>query len=84
MLCATDFHRAIVYLVLVVFNLSAGVYGAVATMVSILPKDDDDRATLCKHACGGVNELEGIELVVIDASDVHFACVCEDDSGVAA
>ena len=84
MLESDHLHGTIVYLILVVFDLSTGVYGAVATVISILSKKDDDRSALRFDKCGGVDEFEGIELVIVNTGHVDFAGVFEGYSGVTA
>ena len=81
---ASNLHRTIVHLVLVVFDLPTGVYGAVTTVVSILSEYYDDSAALCDNAGGCVNELESIELVIANAGGVDLTVVREDNSGVTA
>ncbi len=48
----------------------------------MLAKGGDGRYGLSDHAGGGVDELEGIELMIVDAGDVNFAGVYEGYPGV--
>ena len=72
------------HLILVVFDLPTGVYGAVTAVVSILSEYYNDSTALCDNAGGCINELKGIKLVIVNACDVDFVVVREDNSGITA
>ena len=83
---ATDLHtsRPIVNAILLELDLSTGVDAAVATMIGVLSKNDDDRAVLRVDDSRGIHKFKSVELVVVNAGDIDKALVGEGDSSVAA
>ena len=57
-------------------------YRAVQTVISILAKDKDNGTTISDSPGRGINELESVEFVIINASDIHFASVDMENFGV--
>ena len=83
-MCSTNLDGAIINHVLIEFNLRSRVYGAVEAVISILAKNDDGVTKLGMDLGSSVNNLEGIEFMVVDASDINFALVGKEDLGVIA
>jgi hypothetical protein len=80
----SHFHGSVMYPILVVFNMSTRVDGAVDTVICVLSKYGDYRTALCGDESGCIHEFEGIHLVIIDASHVYATCVCEGYASVTA
>ncbi len=75
MLCATNFHRTIIDPILVGFDLSTGMYGAVDAVVCILSEDGDDRSVLCCDEGGCIDKRESIEFVIVNTCYVDKTLV---------
>ena len=84
MLDASYLHGTIVDAILLVLDLSAGVNGATLTVVCVLSEYGDDRTELCLDASGRIDEVEGIEFVIINASHVDETLVFVCDAGIIA
>ena len=59
-------------------------YGATESMICVLFEDDNGVSQLCRDFCGGVNDLEGIELMVVDSGDINLSLMCVYDACVGA
>jgi len=72
------------------FNLSRGMDGPSFAMVSALSEDADRFTTLCDYLCTCINNLERVNLMVINPSNVHFlawvcvkyVCIISNDAAV--
>lgn len=77
-LSAADFHGPVIDLVLVSLELSGRVYRAEDSVICVLTEDADDGTALRGNFGGGVDDLEGIHFVVVNAGNVDFTRVDVD------
>ena len=69
--CATNLHGMIMNNVLVMFNLGRRMDGLPQTKIGALAHNDDGFTQLGSDFGNSINQLEGIEFVVVNASDIQ-------------
>ena len=79
MLASANLHVAIIDTVLEGLKLATGVNRSVLTMVGILSHDDNDFTELGHGLGRGIDEGKSVELVIVNASDIYFAKMSEEN-----
>ena len=72
-LSASGFHGAVIDLASVVLELGRRVYRASDAMICVLSEDNNGVTKVCGDLGCCINDLERIELMVVDTSDINLS-----------
>ena len=83
-LSTTDLEGTVIHHVLVVLNLTSRVNRPMNPMVGVLTKNSNDRSTVCVDLGNSIDNLESVELVIINTSDINLMLMGDGNLGIRA
>ena len=81
-LSSTNAHRAVINLVAVRLNLARRMCRPIEAVIGTLTQDKDNGTAIREGLGRGINKLKGVELVIVNASDVNFTGMDMEYNGV--
>ena len=81
-LSTTDLEGSVIHHVLVVLNLTSRVNRPMNPMVGVLTKNSNDRSTMCVDLGNSINNLESVEFVIINTSDINLVLMSDGNLGI--